>query len=66
MFNKLRAWFGKDDDALVAEEGTMTAAEKRDLTDYEDHKVDDGGGGLGSYARQGRDHYDDDSERPRY
>lgn len=63
MFNKLRAWFGKDDDALVAEEGTMTASEKRDLTDYEDQKVDHGGGG---YAREPHTDFESDSKPPRY
>lgn len=63
MFNKLRAWFGKDDEALVAEEGTMTAAEKRDLTDYEDQKVDHGGGG---YAREPHADFERDSKPPRY
>ena len=62
MLNKLRAWFGKDDEALVAEEGTMTAAEKRDLTDYEDQKVDHGGG----YAREPHADFERDSKPPRY
>ena len=40
MFKKLRDWFSQDSKELVAEENTMTPSEKRELTDYEDQKVD--------------------------
>ena len=63
MLKKLREWFGKDDDELVSEEGTMTPRERAELTDYEDHKVDAGGGG---YSREPSGHYEADSEKPRY
>jgi hypothetical protein len=63
MFNKLRSWFNQDNDELRRESETMTAAEKRDLTDYEDHKVDSGGGG---YAREPHTDWERDSEKPRY
>jgi hypothetical protein len=62
MFKKLRSWFNQDNDELVSEEGTMTASEQRDLTDYEDQKVDHGGG----YAREPHADYERDSEPPRY
>ena len=41
----------------------MTPSEKRELTDYEDHKVDTGGGG---YAREPHTDWERDSEKPRY
>ena len=41
----------------------MTASEKRDLTDYEDQKVDHGGGG---YAREPHTDFESDSKPPRY
>jgi hypothetical protein len=62
MFKKLREWFGKDDDELVSEKGTMTARERAELGDYEDHKVESGGGG---YAREPQTDFERDSERPR-
>jgi hypothetical protein len=63
MFKKLRQWFNQDADELVAEEGTMTPRERAELTDYEDHKVDTGGGG---YAREPHSDFERDSEPPRY
>jgi hypothetical protein len=67
MLRKLRVWWNKDAEELAIQETNMTAHE-RDIAqeDYEGKKDDSGGGGLASYARQGRDHYDDDSEKPRY
>jgi hypothetical protein len=41
----------------------MTPSEQRELTDYEDHKVDTGGGG---YAREPHTDFERDSEPPRY
>ena len=63
MFKKLRDWLSQDSKELVAEESTMTPSEKRELTDYEDHKVDTGGGG---YAREPHTDWERDSEKPRY
>ncbi len=63
MFKKLRDWFSQDSKELVAEESTMTPSEKGELTDYEDHKVDTGGGG---YAREPHTDWERDSEKPRY
>ena len=63
MFKKVRDWFSQDSKELVAEEKTMTPSEKRGLTDYEDHKVDTGGGG---YAREPHTDWERDSEKPRY
>ena len=63
MFKKLRDWFNQDSKELVAEESTMTPSEERELTDYEDNKVDTGGGG---YAREPHTDWERDSEKPRY
>ena len=63
MFKKLRDWFSQDSKELVAEESTMTPSEERELTDYEDNKVDTGGGG---YAREPHTDWERDSEKPRY
>ena len=63
MFKKLRDWFSQDSKELVAEESTMTPSEKGELTDYEYHKVDTGGGG---YAREPHTDWERDSEKPRY
>lgn len=70
MLNKLRAWWNKDAETLAEEETSPDeTALERDIAqeDYEGQKDDvSRAGGLASYARQGRDHYDDDSEKPRY
>jgi hypothetical protein len=63
MLKKLREWFGQDDKELAAEESTMTPREHAELADYEDQKVDSGGGG---YAREPHTDFERDSEPPRY
>jgi hypothetical protein len=63
MLKKLRAWWNQDKDELLVEEQTMTPAEKRNLSDYEDMKTDTGGGG---YDREPHTDWERDSEKPRY
>jgi hypothetical protein len=62
MLKKLRQWFNQDADELDAEKATMTPQERAELTDYEEHKVNTGGGG---YAREAPTNFERDSERPR-
>jgi hypothetical protein len=63
MLKKLRQWFNQDADELDAEKATMTPHERAELTDYEENKVNTGGGG---YAREPQTDFERDSERPRY